>query len=133
MPANPFANLPAVSAVLELPTVRALEHQHGHDVVAHVIRAELDTLRERVKAGVSLDGELSLDMIAMRVGKRVQTESANRLRSVINATGIVWHTHLGRAPLAETAAQAAYQAARGYLNLELDLDSGKRSSRQDPI
>jgi L-seryl-tRNA(Ser) seleniumtransferase len=56
-----------------------------------------------------------------------------RLRPVINATGIVLHTNLGRAPIAEEAAKAAYDAARGYLNLELDLDSGKRSSRQNPI
>jgi L-seryl-tRNA(Ser) seleniumtransferase len=53
-----------------------------------------------------------------------------KLRTVINATGIVLHTNLGRSPIAEEAAKAAYEAARGYLNLELDLDSGKRSSRQ---
>ncbi|MBO0700056.1 MAG: L-seryl-tRNA(Sec) selenium transferase, partial [Zavarzinella sp.] len=54
-------------------------------------------------------------------------------RPVINATGIVLHTNLGRSPIAETAAQAAYDAARGYLNLELDLGTGKRSSRQNPV
>jgi L-seryl-tRNA(Ser) seleniumtransferase len=52
------------------------------------------------------------------------------LRTVINATGIVLHTNLGRSPIAEEAAKAAHEAAHGYLNLELDLDSGKRSSRQ---
>jgi L-seryl-tRNA(Ser) seleniumtransferase len=52
---------------------------------------------------------------------------------VINATGIVLHTNLGRAPMADAAAQAAHAAARGYLNLELDLDTGKRSSRQDSV
>lgn len=126
MTANPLRGLPAVSAVLELPTVRALQPLHGHDVVAGAIRAELDALRDRLKGGASLDGELALDAIAVRVAKRVETESANILRPVINATGIVLHTNLGRAPMAEPAAQAAYQAARGYLNLELDLADGIR-------
>ena len=64
---------------------------------------------------------------------RVEAGAAPVLRPVINATGIVLHTNLGRSPIAETAARAAYEAARGYLNLELDLGTGKRSSRQDPI
>jgi L-seryl-tRNA(Ser) seleniumtransferase len=55
------------------------------------------------------------------------------LRPVINATGIVLHTNLGRAPIAAEAARAAQDAAAGYLNLELDLESGKRSKRQDAL
>ena len=60
-------------------------------------------------------------------------EAAPQLRHVINATGIVLHTNLGRSPVAEPAALAAYHAARGYLNLELSLTTGKRNSRQDPV
>src|SRR5207244_4056325 len=65
-----------------------------------------------------------------RVAVRVTRELRPRLRGVINATGIVLHTNLGRAPIAAEAAQAAHDAALGYLNLELDLETGKRSSRQ---
>jgi L-seryl-tRNA(Ser) seleniumtransferase len=133
MTANPLRGLPAVSAILELPTIRALQPLHGHDVVAGAIRAELDALRERLKSGASVDGEMAIESIAVRVAKRVEAESANILRPVINATGIVLHTNLGRAPMAESSAHAAYQAAHGYLNLELDLADGKRSSRQNPI
>src|SRR5205807_2323289 len=64
---------------------------------------------------------------------RLGQEFRPKLRPVINATGIVLHTNLGRAPVAEEAARAAYEAARGYLNLELDLETGKRSSRQDAV
>src|SRR5207249_3226972 len=60
-------------------------------------------------------------------------EMRPKLRPVINATGIVLHTNLGRSPVADEAARAAYEAARGYLNLELDLETGKRSSRQTAI
>ena len=81
----------------------------------------------------SLDGALRSMPSPRRVAARVEAAAAPRLRPVINATGIVLHTNLGRSPIAEAAARAAYEAARGYLNLELDLGTGKRSSRQDPI
>jgi L-seryl-tRNA(Ser) seleniumtransferase len=64
---------------------------------------------------------------------RLERDAAPRLRPVINATGVVLHTNLGRSPMAEEAARAAYDAARGYLNLELDLDTGTRSSRQNAV
>ena len=67
------------------------------------------------------------------MAERLGRDLRPRLCPVINATGIVLHTNLGRAPIAEEAAQAAGEAARGYLNLELDLDTGKRSSRQAPV
>src|SRR5206468_3223114 len=81
----------------------------------------------------SPDGVMGLEAIVARLTARVEARSAPLLRPVINATGIVLHTNLGRSPIAEVAAQAAYEAARGYLNLELDLGTGKRSSRQNPI
>jgi L-seryl-tRNA(Ser) seleniumtransferase len=71
--------------------------------------------------------------VAVAVAERLGRETLPKLRSVINATGIVLHTNLGRAPVAEEAARAAYEAARGYLNLELDLETGKRSSRQNAV
>jgi L-seryl-tRNA(Ser) seleniumtransferase len=133
MPANPLRHLPAVTTVLETAAVAALEPAHGRDAIVAAVRAELDGLRERLKAGEALDGEIAAEAVATRVAARVEASSAPTLRPVINATGIVLHTNLGRSPVAEAAAKAAYDAARGYLNLELDLGTGKRSSRQDPI
>lgn len=90
-------------------------------------------LRERLQAGESLDGAMAADAVAAAALKRIERQERSHLRSVINATGIVLHTNLGRAPVAEAAASAAYDAARGYLNLEMDLDTGERSSRTDGI
>jgi L-seryl-tRNA(Ser) seleniumtransferase len=128
---NPFRQLPSVNDVVETAQVRG--QAHDHDLVVAAIRRELDECRRRLGAGQDLDGTMSAEAVAQRALNRLHEELRPRLRPVINATGIVLHTNLGRAPIAEEAARAAYEAARGYLNLELDLDSGKRSSRQDAI
>src|SRR5438874_13045752 len=130
MTANPFRNLPSVAQVLDAPAVAALRAEYGNDRTAEAIRATLADLRDRLRAGESADGAADLPAVADRVAARLRAAARPKLRPVINATGIVLHTNLGRAPVAEAAARAAYEAARGYLNLELDLDTGKRSSRQ---
>jgi L-seryl-tRNA(Ser) seleniumtransferase len=130
---NPFRDLPSVHEVLDLPGVRALAREHSHEAIVEAVRQELTDLRALVKQGASLDGRAEPITIAERVAERLGRDVRPKLRPVINATGIVLHTNLGRAPVAEEAARAAYEAARAYLNLELDLDTGKRSSRQASI
>jgi L-seryl-tRNA(Ser) seleniumtransferase len=133
MPINPFRSLPSVHDVLQAPLIQRAAHAHAHDRIVTAIRQELSDLRERLSEGQVVDGKAGLEAVAQRVLKRLEAAMRPRLRRVINATGIVLHTNLGRAPVAEEAARAAYEAARGYLNLEMDLDTGKRSSRQDAI
>jgi L-seryl-tRNA(Ser) seleniumtransferase len=130
---NPFRHLPAVNDILNTAPVRSLILTHSHDAIVAAIRAELDDLRQRLARGEPMDGQCNVATVAGRVAARMERESRAKLRTVLNATGIVLHTNLGRSPLAEEAAQAAYEAARGYLNLELDLNDGKRSSRQSAI
>jgi L-seryl-tRNA(Ser) seleniumtransferase len=130
MSANPFRKLPAVNDVLVMAPVQTLARDHAHELIVAAIRHELADLRQRVGRGEDLDGVASAEAVAVRVAERLGRELRPKLRTVINATGIVLHTNLGRAPIAEDAAKAAYEAARGYLNLELDLETGKRSSRQ---
>src|SRR5262245_9133459 len=133
MPDNPLRRLPPVNDVLATAAVQALASAHSHEAIVAAVRAELGDLRQRLKHGSEVDGLLEADSVAQRVAERLQRDTAPRLRRVINATGIVLHTNLGRSPLAESAARAAYEAGRGYLNLELELATGKRSSRQNPI
>ena len=91
-------------------------------------RAELDGLRRAI-----LDGACSvlpgLDDLAAATVARARAACRPHLRAVINGTGVVLHTNLGRAPLGEEAARAVYEAARGYSNLEYDVAAGKRGSR----
>ena len=133
MATNPFRNLPSVNAILEAPAIQELEKDHAHDLIVAAIRQELDVVRQRLGQGETIDGQADAGMISARVVERLGRELRPKLRRVINATGIVLHTNLGRAPVAEEAARAAYEAARGYLNLELDLTTGQRSSRQDAL
>src|SRR6266404_3048696 len=127
---NPFRSLPSVHDILQVAAVQALAGKHAHEVVVEAIRAEITALRLRLSQGENLNGEAAADIIAERVRDRLGRNFRPKLRPVINATGIVLHTNLGRAPIAEESARAAYDAARGYLNLELDLETGNRSSRQ---
>ena len=128
---NPFRYLPAVARLLELPSLLQAKECHPHDLVVGATRKEIEKLRSQLEAGEAPN--LDLETIARLIIARLDAEAKPTLRPLINATGVVLHTNLGRSPLHEEAAQAAYEAARSYLNLELDLATGKRSSRQDTV
>ena len=130
---NPYRHLPAVNDLLQQPALQALAGSHAHELIVAVVRTEVAELRERLGKGEAVDGLAEPAALAQRVVARLGHELTPKLRAVINGTGIVLHTNIGRAPVAEEAARAAYDAARGYLNLELDLETGKRSSRQVAI
>jgi L-seryl-tRNA(Ser) seleniumtransferase len=96
----------------------------GHEVTVDAARAVLARARDEIRAGLD-PGDL-----ADRVIAEVQAAHRPRLRRVLNATGVIVHTNLGRAPLAEAAIERVGEAGRGYSNLEYDLAAGKRGSRQ---
>jgi L-seryl-tRNA(Ser) seleniumtransferase len=111
----------------DLPSVDELARGAGDPLAVAAARAVLDRAREQVAAGLE-PGDLEAQLQAELAGMR-----APSLRRVLNATGVVVHTNLGRAPLAEEALARVTEAARGYSNLELDLDEGVRGSRQDHL
>lgn len=129
---NPLRRLPPVSKVLDAPALAAFRGRHSADAVTAAVRAELAAARDQIAAGGN-GPPPSPDALAEQAAARLDADAAPKLRPVINATGVVLHTNLGRSPLHESAARAAYEAGRGYLNLEMDLGTGKRSSRQDPV
>ncbi len=129
MTPSPLRDLPAVPKLLDHP---ALADFTACEIVTHEVRDVLAGWRERLLSGRAPEPP-TFDALAHEVAARLVAKARPSLRPVINATGIVLHTNLGRAPLAESAADAARAAALGYLNLELDLSTGKRSSRQDAI
>jgi len=112
-------SLPGVGKLVNEPAYAELVREHGHARVVEAIRAQIATER---------DGEAEGSERQAAVAARLREEVAPRLRRVINATGVILHTNLGRAPLSQAAVEALGVAA-GYSNLELDLETGKRGER----
>ncbi len=126
---NPLRNIPSVNELLESPPLRKLVDRASHSVVVSGVRDFLDNLRNEVQsaaAEMKLPGPSEL---AERIAQWIVEEERPPLRPVINATGILLHTGLGRAPLPEPAITAIADVARDYASVELDLVSGQRSSR----
>lgn len=130
MPGKSFRDIPPVNDVLACPVGAALVREHGHEPTVAAIRVVLAELRDRIHSSATPNGEMQPNDVARLAAQQI---AGPRLKTVINATGIVLHTNLGRAPIAPVAADAARTAAVNYQNLEIDLESGRRSSRQDLI
>jgi L-seryl-tRNA(Ser) seleniumtransferase len=126
-----FRQLPAVDELLRSPRFAGFFDEHGTTAVTEAIRSVVARLRDKIASGL-------LDVAALRVAlggldaaidaelRRVLSYS---LRPVINATGVILHTNLGRAPLAEHALEHVRDAAHGYSNLEFNIEAGERGKR----
>ena len=119
-------SLPAVDAVLRSPGVDWLAERHGWSAVTAAVREVLGGAREEILADGS--PETTEDALVAATAKLL---SRRGLRRVVNATGVILHTNLGRSVLSDRAVEAVTEAARGYSNLEYDLSTGKRGSRYD--
>ncbi len=121
---NPYRGLPAIDRLLADERVAPLAERHGHDALVSISRAVLDEYRAEIDRAGEAPGRPPAEAVAERA--RALEPS---LRRVINATGVVIHTNLGRAPLSRATIEAMAAASEGYSNLEFDLDSGGRGSR----
>jgi L-seryl-tRNA(Ser) seleniumtransferase len=119
------APLPGVGTLLNEPGYRRLQERYPRWLVTDAIREQLAAEREAGQAA----GDERLEAVAGRLA----AWTAPRLRPVINGTGVVLHTNLGRAPISPAAAEAAAALAAGYSNLELDLATGRRGDRSSSV
>ncbi|MCC6299925.1 MAG: L-seryl-tRNA(Sec) selenium transferase [Anaerolineales bacterium] len=127
-------DLPSVDQLLK--HADSLIARFGRPLTLDSLRLTLDETRARIKLALSrvegVDGETaspSFDSILASAESHLAAWTRSSLVPVINATGVILHTNLGRAPLSESTIQAMTDAARDYSNLEFDLDTGKRGSR----
>ena len=119
--------LPSIDELLARPSLSSLLSPHSRPVAVAALREAVASVRARVLAGE--DARLNEQDVAHALGRLGQP----KLKAVLNATGVVLHTNLGRAPLSVAAVERIAAIAGGYCNLELDLDEGERGSRYDPV
>ena len=126
-----FLKLPSTDELLREPGIRVIIGREGHSAVADSIRVVLARLRREIAAG-ELDEKslgLALDGLSAAVERQLRHSLGYRLVPLINATGVVLHTNLGRAPLAAAALEHVRSTAGAYSNLEFDLATGERGKR----
>lgn len=126
---DPRSSIPSVDKLLLDPAFVALAAQQGHDRVVHALREVISEVRTSLGSGHAPEGVDEPGLYARGVRAALEAADAPSLHAVVNATGVVLHTNLGRAPLAADAVEAMSTAAKGYSNLEYDLDEGRRGSR----
>lgn len=125
-PMDSLRDLPSVDALLQRADVGELVAEFGRDLTLEAVRAALEVARREftVQGNLPNTGEL-----AARAGFLLAEWTELTLQPVINATGVIVHTNLGRAPLSRSALLAAQEVASGYSTLEYDLEAGRRGSR----
>ena len=122
--------LPSVDRLLARPDAAPLVDAHGRSLTTDAIRAALDSARAAIRNGGETPAEAGL---MDRASALLREWTRMRPRPVINATGVIVHTNLGRAPLSNAALDAVEAAARGYSDLEYDLPSGERGHRMAAV
>jgi L-seryl-tRNA(Ser) seleniumtransferase len=126
-----FRELPSVDEFLRTCAGTSLSGQYGSAPATDATRAVLARLREEIASGL-LDGPgllLALDGLASAIESQLRHSLDPSLRPVINATGVILHTNLGRAPLAQQAIEHIHETAGRYSNLEFNLEAGERGKR----
>ena len=125
-----YRNLPNVNSILENDAVQEIVSLYKRDWVVELVRETIDPARETISKGHACP---TLSEIISTIKARVALLTVQSPRRVINATGVIIHTNLGRSPLSDNAMEAALAASAGYSDLEFDLSSGRRGSRQSHL
>ncbi len=128
-PQDLLRSIPAVDRLLEHPTVISLKAHYNEDIVKRAVRDAVEALRTELRNGSAGRDDCDSASVVSRISRLLEQRVGAKLRILINATGVVVHTNLGRSPLSQRAADKISAAAVSYSNLEYDLDAGRRGER----
>ncbi|MCC4263978.1 L-seryl-tRNA(Sec) selenium transferase [Oceanimonas baumannii] len=131
-PARP-ADLPAMDKLLQHPQLTPLTAEYGITLITQQLRLLMDELRTRALAGQLIQSDIATDSVIAGLTSRLREVTSSRLKAVINLTGTVLHTNLGRALLPDSAIQAVMKVLTQPTNLEFDLASGRRGDRDSLV
>lgn len=125
-----YRMIPKVDILLEDRTVQRLAETYGHGIVMEMIHQEMDRLRELIRTSQDADRiESEISQLPQTIERETEALFVPRVRKVINATGTVLHTNLGRAPIRRDQAEKLADIVSGYSNLEYNLEEGRRGER----
>ena len=127
---NDFKNIPSVSSILESETIQDLTNKYNFELVTKIVRQHLDHVRNRIKESQKI---IEKKEIIANIEAEILKRWQNWPITVLNGTGVILHTNIGRAPLSNDAIQAGIRASSGYTNLEINLSTGKRGSRLSAV
>ncbi len=130
----PLRNIPSVQEVLQEPSLAEIQIDFRY--LKSVVQETIEKVRSELEAGAKMkiaDRAAIKEKIVRQVKSRIERLAAHRLKRVINGTGIILHTNLGRAPIAPAAALHLEEILQNYCNLEFNLETGKRGRRTDAI
>lgn len=126
-------HLPKVDELLQNKKLEPFLQKMNQEYLVKIIREEIDNLRSQILDGQYHQDRIEEDRLVQAIGQRLQSEFDFGLKKVINATGVVLHTNLGRAPMPRAVQQSMENILYGYCNLEYEIDKGVRGSRHDHL
>ncbi len=121
--------IPSVEKMYNAEPIKMVSERYPRHVVLNIIRKGLDELRENILSGSINEEDLQLNNIAQRILKKIEELDRPSLKKLINATGVITHTNLGRSVLAKRVLERLVEIGGSYSNLEYDLNKGKRGLR----
>ena len=128
-----FSLIPSVDKILSHPKIQYLLSEYSSTLVKHIVTSTLNDLRISIRKNQLTRENLNFDSVVDKICEVAERRLRPNLHTLVNATGVVVHTNLGRSPLSRKVAERILEVATSYSNLEYDLEKGSRGQRNSHL